>query len=64
MLVGMKWLFEKKMKNLKQDIKLIEYCSFAGKEGKYAYNHETFKDKSYSKIQIIHLEENEQQYFL
>ena len=47
MLVGMKWLFEKKMKNLKQDIKLIEYCSFAGKEGKYAYNHETFKDKSY-----------------
>ena len=47
MLVGMKWLFEKKMKNLKQDIKLIEYCSFAGKEGKYAYNRETFKNKSY-----------------
>ena len=47
MLVGMKWLFEKKMKNLKQDIKLIEYCSFAGKEGKYAYNRETFKNKPY-----------------
>jgi len=47
MLVGMKWLYEKKIKNLNQDIKLIEYCSFAGKEGKYAYNHSTFKDKSY-----------------
>ena len=47
MLVGMKWLFEKKMKNLEQDIKLIEYCSFAGKEGKYAYNTQTFKNKSY-----------------
>ena len=47
MLVGMKWLFEKKMKHLNQDIKLIEYCSFAGKEGKYAYNHSTFKNKTY-----------------
>ena len=47
MLVGMKWLYEKKMKNLEQDIKLIEYCSFAGKEGKYAYNTQTFKNKSY-----------------
>ena len=47
MLVGMKWLYEKKMKNLEQDIKLIEYCSFAGKEGKYAYNPQTFKNKSY-----------------
>ena len=47
MLVGMKWLFEKKMKHLNIDIKLIEYCSFAGKEGKYAYNHSTFKNKTY-----------------
>jgi len=48
MLTGMKWLFEKKTKNLPQTIKLIEYCSFAGIEGnKYAYDHNTFKDKTY-----------------
>ena len=48
MLTGMKWLYEKKIKNLPQDIKLIEYCSFAGNEGnKYAYNPSTFKDKTY-----------------
>ena len=48
MLTGMKWLFEKKTKNLPQTIKLIEYCSFAGIKGnKYAYDHNTFKDKTY-----------------
>ena len=48
MLVGFKWLFEKKIKKLSQNIKLIEYCSFAGKEGnKYAYDKKTFKDKTY-----------------
>ena len=48
MLTGMKWLYEKKIKNLPQTIKLIEYCSFAGKEGnKYAYDHNTFKNKTY-----------------
>ena len=45
---GMKWIYEKKMNNLKQDIKLIEYCSVAGKEGsKYAYNPNTFKNKTF-----------------
>ena len=38
------------MKHLNIDIKLIEYCSFAGKEGKYAYNHSTFKNKTYIMI--------------
>ena len=48
MLTGMKWLYEKKKNNLKQTIKLIEYCSIAGKEGnKYAYNHNNFKDKTF-----------------
>ena len=48
MLTGMKWLYEKKKNNLKQKIKLIEYCSIAGKEGnKYAYNHNNFKDKTF-----------------
>ena len=48
MLTGMKWLYEKKKNNLKQTIKLIEYCSIAGKEGnKYTYNHNNFKDKTF-----------------
>ena len=50
MLTGMKWLYEKKTKNLPQTIKLIEFCSFAGKEGKYAYDKKTFKDKTYVAI--------------
>ena len=48
LLTGMKWLYEKKMNNLSQEIKLIEYCALAGKEGnKYAYNKDTFKNKTY-----------------
>ena len=48
MLTGMKWLYEKKMNKLEQKIKLIEYCSLAGNEGnKYAYNSNTFKDKTF-----------------
>ena len=47
-LTGMKWLYDKKMNNLTQNIKLIEYCSLLGKEGnKYAYNHTTFKNKTF-----------------
>ena len=45
---GMKWLYEKKIHNLPQKIKLIEYCSLVGKEGnKYSYNKDTFKDKTF-----------------
>ena len=50
MLTGMKWLYEKKMNNLNQTIKLIEYCSIAGKEGKYSYNTNTFKNKTFIAI--------------
>ena len=47
-LTGMKWLYDKKMNNLTQNIKLIEYCSLLGKEGnKYAYNHNNFKNKTF-----------------
>ena len=47
-LTGMKWLYEKKMNNLTQNIKLIEYCSLLGKEGnKYSYNRTTFKNKTF-----------------
>ena len=48
LLTGMKWLYEKKMNNLSQEIKLIEFCALAGKDGsKYAYNKDTFKNKTY-----------------
>ena len=48
LLTGMKWLYDKKMNNLSQEIKLIEYCALHGKDGsKYAYNNETFKNKTY-----------------
>ena len=47
-MTGMKWLYDKKINNLTQNIKLIEYCSLLGKEGsKYAYNHNTFKNKTF-----------------
>ena len=48
LLTGMKWLYEKKIHNLPQKIKLIEYCSLVGKEGnKYSYNKDTFKNKTF-----------------
>ena len=48
MLTGMKWLYEKKMNNLTQDIKLIEFCSLVSNKGnKYGYNKETFKNKTF-----------------
>ena len=47
-LTGLKWLYEKKIYNLPQEIKLIEYCSLISKEGnKYAYNKDTFKNKTF-----------------
>ena len=44
----MKWLYEKKMNNLPQEIKLIEYCSLASNKGnKYGYDKSTFKNKTF-----------------
>ena len=38
-LTGLKWLYDKKMNNLPQNISLVEYCSPLSKEGgKYAYD--------------------------
>ena len=48
MLTGMKWIYEKKMNNLPQEIKLIEYCSLASNKGnKYGYDKSTFKNKTF-----------------
>ena len=38
LLPGLKWIYEKKKNNLSQKIRLIEYCSRLGNEGKYKYD--------------------------
>ena len=39
LLVGLKWLYDKKMNNLTQTIQLVEYCSMMSKQGSsYVYN--------------------------
>jgi hypothetical protein len=39
MLTGMKWLFDKKAKNLPQNIQLVEFCSTLSKKGgKYSFD--------------------------
>ena len=38
LLTGLKWIYDKKNKNLSQNIKLIEYCSRLAKSGKYKYD--------------------------
>ena len=38
LLTGLKWIYDKKKKNLTQKIKLIEYCSRLAKSGQYKYN--------------------------
>ena len=43
-LIGLKWLYDKKKKGLKQDITLVEYCSPLSKSGsKFAYKEGTTK---------------------
>ena len=63
MLTGMKWLYDKKINKLNQTIKLIEYCSLAGKEGnKYAYNTNTFKNKTFIALTCICINEDNKGY--
>ena len=38
LLTGLKWIYDKKKNNLKQKIKLIEYCSRLAQSGQYKYN--------------------------
>ena len=63
MLTGMKWLYDKKINKLNQTIKLIEYCSLAGKEGnKYAYDTHTFKNKTFIALTCICINEDNKGY--
>ena len=38
LLTGLKWLYEKKTRNLSQKYKLVEYCSRLSQSGKYKFN--------------------------
>ena len=38
LLTGLKWIYDKKKKNLSQNIRLIEYCSRLAKSGQYKYD--------------------------
>ena len=39
LLTGMKWIYDKQKKGLKQNFKLIEYCSRLSDSGKYKYDY-------------------------
>lgn len=38
LLTGFKWLYDKKKNNLKQEIKLVEYCSKLGRNSEFQFN--------------------------
>ena len=38
LLTGFKWLYDKKKNNLKQEIKLVEYCSKLGRNSQFQFN--------------------------
>jgi len=38
LLTGLKWIYDKKKKNLKQKFKLIEFCSRLSESGKYKFD--------------------------
>ena len=38
LLVGLKWIYDKKMDDLPQNIKLVEYCSKLGRNSEFQFN--------------------------
>ena len=57
-LVGLKWIYDKKVNNLNQKIRLVEYCSKLSKDFPYnessnfiALGCDCLKDKTYSKLE-------------
>ena len=43
LLTGFKWLYDKKQNNLKQEIRLVEFCSKLGKEGQFKFDEDNSK---------------------
>ena len=48
LLTGLKWIYDKKKKNLSQKIKLVEYCSRLSNSGQYKYDPN--KDQNFAAI--------------
>ena len=61
LLTGLKWIYDKKNKNLSQNIKLFEYCSRFAKEGKYQYNKN--KEQNFAAISCRCLDTKKNIYF-
>ena len=60
---GLKWLYDKKINNLTQNIKLVEYCASIGKQGnKYAYDHETYGNKTFIALSCECINEDHKSY--
>ena len=56
LLTGFKWLYDKKVNNLKQEIRLVEFCSKLGKDGKYKFDED--KSKIFSAISCDCIDKN------
>ena len=60
LLTGLKWIYDKKKKNIPQKIKLIEYCSRLAKSGQYKYNSD--KEQNFAAISCRCLNQSENVY--
>ena len=60
LLTGLKWIYDKKNKNLPQKIKLVEYCSRLAQSGQYAYN--SNEDQNFAAISCRCLDEKKNVY--
>ena len=58
MLVGMKWIYDKKKMNLTQKIKLVEFCSKLGKNGKYSFNESRIDDEGFVALSCGCIDDN------
>ena len=56
LLTGFKWLYDKKKNNLKQEIKLVEFCSKLGRNSEFKY--QSKNQKIFSAISCDCLDEN------
>ena len=58
MLVGMKWIYDKKKMNLTQKIKLVEFCSKLGKNGKYAFDENKVDEEGFVGLSCDCIDDN------
>ena len=54
----MKWIYDKKKMNLTQKIKLVEFCSKLGKNGKYSFNESRIDDEGFVALSCGCIDDN------